>query len=107
MSERQQSRPQTIWLRVACWDGNSPLVTAEVNLAMRLRRISSLLVENGFSQRILITRRLSFSLGMTQLDKDLTFGAVLTKIAVFLIDGVSDTRFESEQRQVSITSTDS
>src|SRR5436853_3603940 len=48
MSERQQSRPQTIWLRVACWVGNSPLVTALVNLAMRLRRMSSLLVVNGF-----------------------------------------------------------
>src|SRR5437868_11412178 len=48
ISERQTSRPQTICARVSCWVGNSPLVTDEVNLAMRFRRMSSLLVVNGF-----------------------------------------------------------
>ena len=66
IKRRQAGRPPTTWLRVTCWVGNSPLVRALVNLAMRFRRLMGLLVGNGFSQRILITRRLSFSLGMTQ-----------------------------------------
>src|SRR5438105_2049268 len=48
ISERQTSRPQTICAKVACCDGNSPLVTDELNLWMRLRRMSSLLGVNGF-----------------------------------------------------------